>query len=96
MGYMYVPEIDNHRVRKISPSAEVTTFISGRGFADGPSSVARLHFPAGIDIDKNGNLYLAENGNNAIRKISPDGYVTTLAGSGSYGYAEGVGSAALF
>ena len=107
-GNLYVAEIFNHRIRKITPQGEVSTFAgSGEageeagGYADGPGSLARFNAPVGIAIDAKGNLYVADALNHRIRKITPKGEVSTFAGSGETGekaggYADGPASAARF
>src|SRR5207253_8467252 len=69
----------------------------GPGAIDGPAAVARFNFPEAVALDKDGNLYVADGLNATIRKIFPDGSVTTLAGLGeNFGSADGVGSQARF
>jgi len=86
-----------HRIRRIGPDGRVTTFAGGRaGFADGPGTTAAFDTPSGLAIDALGNLYVADTGNNAIRKVAPDGGVSTLAGGGAAGDQDGVGRAARF
>ncbi|MDR2208701.1 MAG: SMP-30/gluconolactonase/LRE family protein [Azoarcus sp.] len=88
-GNLYVADMANYRIRKITPAGEVSTL------ADGTESAAQFNGPAGIAIDATGNLYVTDD--NYIRKITPAGDVSTLAGRGKYpGYAEGLGSAAQF
>lgn len=85
------------RIRRIAPDGRVVTFAGSRsGFADGPAAVAAFDTPSALAIDRHGNLYVADTGNNAIRKLAPDGSVSTLAGGGEPGYRDGVGRAARF
>jgi serine/threonine-protein kinase len=94
----------NTRIRKISPAGVVTTLAGGEesGFADGISTAAKFNNPLGVAVDSNRNVYVADYGNGRIRKISPAGVVSTLAGSGlgaPYGagaFSDGAGSSASF
>ncbi|MCE2994181.1 MAG: IPT/TIG domain-containing protein [Cyclobacteriaceae bacterium] len=96
-GNMYVTDSDNHKIRKITPAGEVSTFAgSSYGFSDGPGATAQFQFIKGIAIDANGNLYVADENSHRIRKITPAGVVSTLAGTGSEGFADGAGSTAQF
>jgi sugar lactone lactonase YvrE len=95
---IYVCDTANHKIRKITPNGVVTT-IAGTGKAgaeDGNSSVASFNRPLGITIDGIGNIYVAEEKNNKIRKITPNGFVSTLAGSGKAGAEDGYGATASF
>lgn len=99
-GNIYVTEYLNNTIRKITPAGVVTTIagVAGSyGRADGPGTAARFDVPYGIDVDRRGNLYVADSGSRTIRKITPSGVVSTLAGSfGGNGSADGRGSAAQF
>jgi sugar lactone lactonase YvrE len=81
-GNLFVAELGNSSIRKISPSGQVTTFVGQNGSpgdADGQGSAARLNFPTSLAIDNNGNLYVADSANGKIRKITPSAVVTTVA-----------------
>jgi sugar lactone lactonase YvrE len=97
-GDIYVVDSQNHLIRKITPAGVVTTFAgSGNsGATNGQGTAASFNYPNGIAIDANSNLFIADQGNNMIRKITPEGTVTTFAGSTISGFANGVGNAALF
>ena len=99
-GNLYVVDSFNNTIRKITPAGVVTTLagLAGTsGFADGTNSDARFNAPAGICLDAAANIYVADAGNNLIRKITPVGVVTTLAGhGGANGFADGTNSSVLF
>jgi sugar lactone lactonase YvrE len=96
-GNLYVADISNNKIRKITPSGVVSTFAGSgaEGSKDGIGILASLHYPRFITIDASGNLFVSEWGSHKIRKISPAGIVTTLAGGGIYG-VDGAGSIAGF
>ncbi len=99
-GNVYVADTDNDTIRRITPAGVVTT-IAGQaglgGSADGAAGAARFNGPSGMAVDGGGNLYVADTLNHVIRRISPDGLVTTLAGmAGIPGQADGTGAAARF
>ncbi len=97
-GNMYVADSQNHRIRKITPAGVVSTFAGSgtAGFADGSGTAAQFESPFGVAVDVAGNVYVADTYNHRIRKINPAGVVSTLAGNGSYGYADGGGAASKF
>jgi sugar lactone lactonase YvrE len=92
--------LDGHCVRKISGGVQSLLAggpsLSQSGFTDGLGSAARFKNPFGICYGSDGNLYVADTGNNAIRKVDLAGNVTTLAGNGNLGNLDGIGSAATF
>jgi NHL repeat len=98
-GTMYVADTQNSTIRKIAPDGTVTT-IAGvareEGAVEGPLGQNRLCFPRGIDVDDAGNVYIADSGCARIYRLSPDGRLTTIAGSGGDGYADGPSREAAF
>lgn len=99
-GNLYVADTNNHAVRKITGAGAVTTLAGlagARGSSDGLGLSARFNGPTGIAADSAGTLYVADTGNATIRKISPGGAVSTIAGSaGVAGSADGTGNAVRF
>jgi len=97
-GNLYVTDRSNQRIRKITPGGIVSTLAGDGqwGYLDGQGLSAEFFDPYGIEVDKQGNVYVADNWNMRIRKISPSGSVTTLAGNGIASYYDGAGSIAMF
>ena len=85
-GNVYISEIGNHRVRVVDSNGIVRTLagngIEGFGGDGGPAKNAMLHTPAGVAVDTAGNVYIADMYNNRIRRVAPNGIITTVAGSG--------------
>jgi streptogramin lyase len=99
-GNLYVVDSYNHILRKITPAGMVTTLAGGVGVIgtnDGPGTEARFNYPLGVAVDGTGSVYVADTYNHSIRKVTPGGVVTTLAGSpGVLGTNNGIGTAAKF
>ena len=101
-GTVFVADTENSTIRKIVTAAGVSTVSTFAGTAgvvgtaNGPGTTARFNEPSGITVDGNDNVYVADTGNNTIRKITALGAVSTLAGSGIAGSDDGIGSAASF
>jgi len=97
-GYAYVADSGNLRIRMISPIGWVTT-LAGSGvakYADGMGTRASFTYPEGVAVDTMGYVYVIDIFSHRIRKISPSGLVSTLAGSGKDLYADGIGTFASF
>jgi len=99
-GNVYVADTGNNTIRRISPNGVASTLagVSGsHGSADGIGSNARFWAPFGIAVDRSGNVYVADTANNTIRKITPKGVVSTLAGlAGHPGSKDDLGANARF
>jgi sugar lactone lactonase YvrE len=97
-GNLFIADTDNNLVRKVTyPTGTITT-IAGTGSPsyggdDGPAVSAGLNMPTGVAVDGSGNVYIADAGNNRIRKISTSGTITTVAGTGIYGFSGDGGPA---
>ncbi len=96
-GNIYIVDEDNHRVRKIDTSGNISTFAGTglQGFSgnNGPATDAQLQFPRDIVIDSAGNIYIADKSNSVVRKIDTSGTITTFAGGGSFGNVGDGGAA---
>ena len=84
-GNLFIADTNNDRIREVSPDGNIVTIAGDAGFSGdgGPASIAQLNQPEGVAVDASGNLYIADTGNNRIRKISPNGIITTVAGNGT-------------
>jgi sugar lactone lactonase YvrE len=97
-GNLYVADAENSRIRKVGPSGIIST-VAGNGAAGfsgdgGPAASAWLNYPLGVAVDAAGNLYIADTYNNRIRKVSPSGIISTVAGNGERGFSGDGGPAA--
>ena len=96
-GNLYVGDYYNHRIRRIDPDGVITTIAGtgdqGFGGDGGPATEAQLNFPTGLAVDGSGNLYVADQTNHRIRRIDPDGVITTFAGTGDRGFGGDGGPA---
>ena len=97
-GNVYVADNGNHRIRKITSAGEVTTLAgSGTdGHHDAAGTAAQFNNPTGVAVDSSGIVYVADTRNHSIRKITSEGVVSTFAGSGTAGFANGTGTEAQF
>jgi sugar lactone lactonase YvrE len=97
-GNLYVADTENNSIRKITPDKVVSTLAGGNGpgFINGNGLSAKFKSPRGVAIDSKGNIFVADTGNDCIRKITPDGEVSTLAGGGGANFKDGIGVAAGF
>ncbi|MEO5881893.1 MAG: SMP-30/gluconolactonase/LRE family protein [Caldimonas sp.] len=99
-GTLYVADTSNQTIRRITPAGVVTTLAGlagSAGFVDGTGNAARFTNPRGVAVDTAGNIYVADSGTQTIRRITPAGTVSTLAGLAPVvGSADGTGSAARF
>ena len=97
-GNLFVADTGNNRIRKVTPEGQVSTVAGDgkAGYVDGPASQAQFNGPIGIAVDTRGNTYVADTYNDRIRMIATDGQVSTIAGAGTPGYADGFRTTALF
>jgi ribosomal protein S30 len=96
-GNLYIGDMNNYRIRKVDTNGIITTIAGGMGGGyagdGGPATQAQLYFPQGVALDTSGNLYIADNENNCIRKVDANGIITTVAGNGTWGYSGDGGPA---
>jgi sugar lactone lactonase YvrE len=97
VGNLFIVDSSNNRIRKVTPDGVINA-VAGSGtrgyYVDGgPAILAQFNSPSGITVDKSGTLFIADSGNQRIRKMTPDGTISTLAGNGSQGYGGDGGSA---
>ena len=90
-GNVYTADTENHRIRKIDAESGIITTIAGTGEEgyggdEGPATEAKINWPTGIAVDDAGNVYIADRNNERIRRVDPEGIITTFAGTGEWGY----------
>ena len=97
-GSIVVADTFNYRIRLVASDGTVTTLAGSgtKGFADGSATTARFNDPSDVAVTQNGSFVVADSGNNRIRLVASDGTVTTLAGSGTSGFADGSAATAQF
>jgi len=96
-GNLYIADVFNHRIRKVAADGKIAT-VAGNGVVgysgdEGPATGATLAYPHSIALDAAGSLYIADTHNDCIRKVAPDGAITTVAGSGMAGFSGDGGAA---
>ncbi|HXT46300.1 MAG TPA: hypothetical protein VN748_19675 [Pseudonocardiaceae bacterium] len=96
-GTLYIADYGNHRVRKVTRDEVITTVAGtgspGYGGDGGPATAAQLNRPCGVAVDDAGTLYITEWHHHRVRKVTPDGMITTVAGTGNSGYSGDGGPA---
>lgn len=97
-GDLVVADLGNHRIRRVTAAGDVTT-LAGDGtpdMIDGPAAEARFHSPKALAVDAAGDVFVSDVGNHRVRRISAAGVVETVAGDGSEGFTNGMGTVARF
>jgi gliding motility-associated-like protein len=97
-GFVYIADRGNNRIRVISPEGKVSTLAGNGqpGYSEGKGTAAKFNVPTGIAVDKSGNIFVTDQVNNRIRKINPEGVVSTFAGSGEFSLSDGESNKAAF
>ena len=98
-GHLYIADTAHHRVRSLAPDGTISTVagVGVPGFSgdDGPATTAAMDSPAGLAFDRGGNLYISDSGNNRVRRVTPGGTISTLAGDGARDFSGDGGPATL-
>ena len=96
-GNLYIADLLNERIRKVSPVGTISTYAGNGGYGfwgdGGPATAAQLSLPHGVALDSAGNLYIADSNNHRIRKVTPGGTISTYAGTGTEGFSGDGGPA---
>jgi uncharacterized protein (TIGR03437 family) len=97
-GNLFIADTFSHRIRKVDPSGTIST-VAGTGSSgfsgdEGPATAGRISAPRGVAVDDNGNIFIADTGNNRIRRVAPDGLIHTIAGQDAAGFSGDGGPAA--
>jgi uncharacterized protein (TIGR03437 family) len=98
-GYLYIADLNNSRVRRVSPDGTINTYAGSGGQGStgdgGPATSAQMLTPRNVAVDAAGNLYISEFGGHRVRKVTPDGRIATAAGTGIAGFGGDGGSATI-
>lgn len=96
-GELFISDRSNNRIRKVDANGNISTVAGmgkpGYGGDFGPATDALLKYPFGIDLDKKGNIYIADRGNNRVRKVDAEGFITTFAGDSMHSFGGDYGPA---
>ncbi|WP_225438512.1 SMP-30/gluconolactonase/LRE family protein [Candidatus Frankia nodulisporulans] len=96
-GSLYLSDYENHRIRKVDPAGIITTYVgtgtAGYTGAGGPATAARIDGPNDLVVASDGTLYFADLGSSTIQRVTPNGIITTIAGTGEKGYSGDGGPA---
>ena len=98
-GSLYIADTGNNRIRRVGPDGIITT-VAGNGTSGfsgdgGPATAASLRYPYGVAVGQDGSFYIADNDNHRIRRVGPDGIITTVAGNGTHGFSGDGGPATV-
>ena len=96
-GNLYIAEFGNNRVRKVATNGNISTLagngVNGFSGDGGQAAGAMLNGPQAVAVDSQGNVYIGDTANNRVRKVAPNGVITTVAGNGDAGYSGDGGAA---